>query len=52
MITRRQALLSSSPPMRVLLGFLVIEAVVSVVTLTWNVVDLIRRRDDWIQPST
>lgn len=51
MITRRQALFSSSPPMRVLLGVLVVETAVSVATLTWNVVDLIRHRNDWIQPS-
>lgn len=36
-----------SPPMRVLLGVLIVEVVVSVGTLAWNAVDWIRHRRDF-----
>lgn len=46
-MTRREALLHSSPPMLALLGFLLVESVVSVGTLAWNVVSICRRRDEF-----
>lgn len=46
-MTRREALLASSPPMLVLLGVLVVESVVSVSTLAWNVVSICRRRHEF-----
>lgn len=52
-MTRREALAASSPPMRVLLGVLLVETLVSAGTLVWNVASLIRRRNEWTdQPLT
>lgn len=46
-MTRREALASSSPPMRVLLGVLLVEAVISVGTLAWNVASICHRRNEF-----
>lgn len=48
-MTRREALAASSPPMRVLLGVLLVETLVCVGTLAWNVIDIVRHCEDFGQ---
>lgn len=46
-MTRREALASSSPPLRHLLLGLAAATVIFGGSLAWNVIDICKRRDEW-----
>lgn len=48
-MTRRQALAASSPALLGLLGGLAAFGLVCLASVAWNVADICRRREEWVE---